>query len=66
VFRKDAQLYKRRGEKIITTLASCFTAHYILNFEKLLGKKMEGIPTFDGRWVVYPDKAILKDYLSWR
>jgi len=27
---------------------------------------MKGIPTFDGRWIIYPEKEILKDYLSWR
>ena len=33
VFRKESNLYNRRGEKIITTLVSCFTAHYILAFK---------------------------------
>jgi tRNA(His) guanylyltransferase len=45
---------------------SCFTANYILHYEEFLGKKMKGIPTFDGRWILYPEKEILKDYLSWR
>lgn len=47
-------------------MVSCFTANYILKFEEFMGRKMIGIPTFDGRWVLYPNKQVLRDYLSWR
>lgn len=66
VFKKRAELYQRRSEKIISCLVSCFTASYAIHFSDFFGSKPEFLPMFDARAVSYPDLKNLRDYLSWR
>ncbi|KAJ3148815.1 tRNA-histidine guanylyltransferase 1-like [Irineochytrium annulatum] len=66
-FRKSTTLYKRRSEKIMSTIVSLFTGHYIVGWPKFFpGKPLEYPPSFDGRLVMYPSEKNLKDYFSWR
>ncbi|ANB12457.1 Thg1p [Sugiyamaella lignohabitans] len=69
VLDKDCQLFERRESKLVSTVVSTFTAHYISLWDEFFpGRKLElnHLPTFDGRAVVYPSKTIVRDYLAWR
>eukprot|EP00762_Andalucia_godoyi_P006642 ANDGO_06199.mRNA.1 putative tRNA(His) guanylyltransferase len=67
VFAKDAQVFKRRAQKICTTISSLFAAHYVFQWYKYFpDMEMRYPPSFDARAVLYPADNILRDYLSWR
>ena len=67
IFKREAELFERRKEKIISCLTSLFTSAYVLNFPKYFkGEELRTIPSFDGRLVCYPTLDTLKDYLRWR
>lgn len=67
MFKADASLYSRREDKITSTLVSLFTASYVMKWpEHMAGTPLRRPPVFDGRLVVYPDEAAVRDYLSWR
>ena len=53
--------------KLISTVVSTFTAHYIYRWPSHITIPLvEPMPSFDGRAVAYPKLPILRDYLSWR
>ncbi|EEH50670.2 tRNA guanylyltransferase [Paracoccidioides brasiliensis Pb18] len=55
--------------KLVTTIVSTFTAHYIYNWSSFFpSAPLEPgfLPTFDGRAVQYPSVRNLRDYMSWR
>lgn len=69
LLRKSCTLFERREMKLITTFASYMSVNYMheWNFEfpeKQI--KVERLPTFDARAVVYPTKQTIRDYFSWR
>ena len=66
VFKKEADVYKRRKEKIVSTVVSIFTARYIFDFEKVMGRELKYLPAFDCRMVLFPDLKSLRDCFSWR
>ena len=68
VFRKDAKLYNRRSEKILTNVVSEFTSSFVFHWNKIFinGPELKYPPCFDGRIVLYPSFQNLKDYFSWR
>lgn len=66
VFKKDAELYQRRTEKIVSCVVSCFTAAYAMHFSDFFDCKPSLLPMFDARAVTYPDFKNMKDYLCWR
>ena len=67
VLRRNSQLYNRRSDKIATTIASCFTAGYVMFFKEFFpGEELQELPMFDGRCVLYPTNEILRDYFNWR
>lgn len=72
VLRKACNLFERRESKLVSTFASTFTAAYHQLWNQIMcgdgGKPLElsHMPTFDARAVVYPSKALVRDYLSWR
>lgn len=58
-----------RVRKLVTTIVSTFTAHYIFKWDTYFpGTPLEPpyLPSFDGRAVVYPTIRNLRDYMSWR
>lgn len=69
-FLRDTQLFERRSAKLVSTVVSTFTAHYIFNWMQLLpnNKPLDGahLPSFDGRAVTYPNLPTLRDYFAWR
>lgn len=59
----------RMGRKLVTTVVSTFTAHYIHLWSTYfpdMPLKSPDLPSFDGRAVVYPTLANIRDYMSWR
>lgn len=67
VFLRDTQLFERREAKIVSTVVSTFTAHYMHAWPQFFKPfELGPLPTFDGRAVVYPNLTVLRDYFSWR
>ncbi|KAL4806507.1 Thg1 C terminal domain-containing protein [Aspergillus unguis] len=69
VFHPTCELFERREAKLVTTIVSTFTAHYIHqwgNYFTDTPLKPPYLPSFDGRAVIYPNKKVLRDYMSWR
>ncbi|KAL4880149.1 Thg1 C terminal domain-containing protein [Aspergillus karnatakaensis] len=69
VFHPSCELFERRSAKLVTTIVSTFTAHYIF----LWGQYFQDtplqspyLPSFDGRAVMYPSTRNIRDYMSWR
>ncbi|KAK2743777.1 hypothetical protein FQN57_004714 [Myotisia sp. PD_48] len=69
VFHRTSQLFERRNSKLVSTIVSTFTAHYIFlwpSFFPGVPLQPTALPTFDGRAVQYPSVKNLRDYMSWR
>ncbi|KAL1867410.1 tRNA-His guanylyltransferase [Paecilomyces lecythidis] len=69
VFHPTSQLFERRSGKLVTTIVSTFTAHYIFKWSTFFPEtplEPSSLPSFDGRAVLYPTTANLRDYMSWR
>ncbi|OJD35366.1 trna guanylyltransferase [Diplodia corticola] len=69
IFHKDCNLFERRAAKLITTVATTFTSHYIHLWPTYFAGKpplTPPMPSFDGRAVMYPSVRNLRDYMSWR
>ncbi|OJJ63958.1 hypothetical protein ASPSYDRAFT_83994 [Aspergillus sydowii CBS 593.65] len=69
VFHPTCELFERRSAKLVTTIVSTFTAHYIYLWSKYFVDtplQPPYLPSFDGRAVMYPATKNLRDYMSWR
>ncbi|KAH8432244.1 tRNA guanylyltransferase [Aspergillus melleus] len=69
VFHPTCQLFERRNGKLVTTIVSTFTAHYVYLWNTYFPDtplQSPHLPSFDGRAVVYPSTRNLRDYMSWR
>lgn len=67
VFRKDSQIYSRRGSKLITNIASLFASTYVFYWPQFFQNTvLKYPPCFDGRAVLYPSEKNIRDYVSWR
>ncbi|EPE35138.1 tRNA(His) guanylyltransferase [Glarea lozoyensis ATCC 20868] len=68
VFHKTCALFERRESKIVSTVVSTFTAHYIYHWNTFFPEQplTLPLPSFDGRAVLYPTIQNLRDYMSWR
>ena len=68
VFHETTTLFDRRAAKLATTVATMFTAEYCMQWPLLFPDKPleRPYPTFDGRCICYPQRKILRNYLSWR
>ena len=65
--KKNAKLYNRRSEKILTNIVSQFTSAYVFYWSKFFpNNPLKYPPCFDARIVLYPSFENLKDYFSWR
>ncbi|KAL5362163.1 tRNAHis guanylyltransferase-domain-containing protein [Aspergillus floccosus] len=55
--------------KLVTTIVSTFTAHYVYQWGTYFPDtplQPPHLPSFDGRAVIYPNTRIFRDYMSWR
>lgn len=67
VFRKNAKLFNRREDKILSCVLSLFSSAYVFYYSKYFpDRPLKQIPSFDARIVLYPSIEDLKAYLSWR
>lgn len=67
VFRKDAEIYKRRASKLMSNVNSLFASSYVYHWPHFFqGKELYYPPSFDARVVLYPTDKNLRDYLAWR
>lgn len=67
VFKKNAKLFNRREDKILSCVLSLFSSSYVFYFSKYFPTtQLKSIPSFDARIVLYPSIEDLKAYLSWR
>jgi len=66
VFKKNANLFNRREDKILSCVLSLFSSSYVFYFSKYFSSPLKQIPSFDARIVLYPSLEDLKAYLSWR
>ncbi|KAH8679865.1 tRNAHis guanylyltransferase-like protein Thg1 [Tricladium varicosporioides] len=68
VFHKSCALFERRSNKLVTTIVSTFTAHFVYLWSSFFPELPLSLPlpSFDGRAVLYPTVQNLRDYMSWR
>uniref|UniRef100_A0A182N3K9 Probable tRNA(His) guanylyltransferase n=1 Tax=Anopheles dirus TaxID=7168 RepID=A0A182N3K9_9DIPT len=69
VFRREASVYQRRRDKLVSYVASLFTSAYMFHWKRIFDQRalaMRYPPSFDARAVLYPTDENLRDYLSWR
>ena len=67
VFKRRANLFNRRKDKITSCVVSLFSASYVFYLPQFFKDQVPTvIPSFDARMVLYPTMESLKDYLSWR
>lgn len=70
VFKKNAKLFNRREDKILSCVVSLFSSAFMYYFPQIFGQNavdsLASIPSFDGRIVLYPSLKDLKSYLYWR
>uniref|UniRef100_A0A182V9Q5 Probable tRNA(His) guanylyltransferase n=2 Tax=Anopheles merus TaxID=30066 RepID=A0A182V9Q5_ANOME len=69
VFRREASVYQRRRDKLVSYVASLFTSAYMFHWKRIFNGRsiaMRYPPSFDARAVLYPTDENLRDYLSWR
>ena len=71
----DRELTRRRptfavslpSSKLVTNVVSLFAASFVFHWPRHFpSETLLYPPAFDGRVVLYPSSAILRDYLSWR
>lgn len=67
VFKKNTNVFNRRGSKIMSNVVSLFTSSYVFYWPRYFNtQSMQYPPAFDGRVVLYPGDKNLRDYLAWR
>ena len=67
VLPPSSTLYKRRRDKLVSSLTSLFTSAYTLLYHPtFFPTPLPYPPHFDGRVIMYPSEQQLRDYLCWR
>lgn len=67
LLHRDTTLYKRRREKISTTVGSYFTSAYVFNWYNVFKDvELKFPPSFDARAFCVPLLQNVRDYFSWR
>ncbi|SBT70477.1 tRNAHis guanylyltransferase, putative [Plasmodium malariae] len=67
LFRKNAKLWNRRYDKILTSVVSYFTSYFMYRWKfYFFNKELVYPPCFDARIIIYPSEKEIKDYFSWR
>ena len=66
IFKRSSSLYGRRSSKILSTVCSIFTAHYVFRWPDVMTGELKYPPSFDARVVLYPTARDVRNYFSWR
>lgn len=70
LLRKECELFERRESKLVSTFVSSFTSFYTFFWDEYFPDQKlnitDGLPTFDGRAVLYPNIKRIRQYFSWR
>ena len=67
VFERNAEVFNRRSEKILSCVVSRFSAAYTFYWNTIFPSvQLKFPPCFDGRTILYPSYTNLRDYFSWR
>ena len=66
VFGRECGLLGRRVQKLVSLVASLFTANFVMLWPSFFDIELLSPPYFDGRLVEYPTAKSLHDYLAWR
>ncbi|OHS94522.1 tRNAHis guanylyltransferase family protein [Tritrichomonas foetus] len=67
VLNRNAQLFDRNRDKIISAVVSTFSCSFILCWSKYFPDiQLQYPPGFDARAVLYANFGLIRDYLSWR
>ncbi|XP_063683721.1 uncharacterized protein LOC134818207 [Bolinopsis microptera] len=66
IFKRSSTLYGRRSSKILSTVCSMFTSHYLFNWSKHFNDPLLYPPSFDARVVLYPTVRDVRNYFNWR
>jgi tRNA(His) guanylyltransferase len=67
IFKKSAELFDRKRDRLLSAIVSTFTSTFVLSwplfFEAI---PLRLLPSFDARAVLYSSFRVVRDYLSWR
>lgn len=68
VLRREARVFGRRADKILSTIVSLFSAEFVRAWMTRFAPdgRLQWAPSFDARIVLYPTTKHLRDYLAWR
>ena len=67
VFERNAEVFNRRSEKILSCLVSRFSSAYTFYWKSIFGlTELKFPPCFDARIILYPSYSNIRDYFSWR
>ncbi|EJU01439.1 tRNAHis guanylyltransferase [Dacryopinax primogenitus] len=67
LLKKHTTLYNRRESKILSSILSILTAHYVFHWPDFFPEtKLQYPPSFDARIVLYPGEQEVRDYFAWR
>ena len=65
---RQSEWYQRRESKVLSGIVSVFTSAYVMGWKRHMGEdvQLKGVPSFDGRIVLYPTQQAIMDYFAWR
>lgn len=69
LLRKKCSLFERREMKLVSTFASFISVNYLYEWNLEFPEKpikLERLPSFDARIIVYPAIKHIRDYFNWR
>ena len=67
IFCRKSDIFDRRLDKIMSLVVSIFSSAYVFHWTKYFPEtKLQFPPSFDARWVEYPNYTTIRDYISWR
>lgn len=67
LFRKGSSCFRRRGNKLTSLVPSVFAAAFVRLWPHFFPQQpLRHDPAFDARTVLFPDVAVVRDYLRWR
>ena len=67
VFKKKANVFNRRHDKVLSTIVSLFSSAFMFYFDKyFIDTRIVIIPSFEAKVVLLPSLGDVKAYISYR